>query len=299
KIGLALGVGTVRGFAHIGVLKALQEENIPVDYLAGSSMGAIVAGMYSAGVPVEELERIAKSFHVGKVANPSFKKSGLLDGEKIEKFLNKHIGHTSFDQLRIPLSVVCTDICTGDEIILADGSLKKALRASASFPGLFSPMHYAGRILVDGGLVNPVPASVVAGMGADIIIAVSVMRNVKQYIEYVLKKRNKHSFTQEHEKALSTANLIKLRKPSIVGLFRSLRKKTWTPNLVDILLQTVYIAEERIARSELLNVRVDILITPDFGDVAMFEFSKTDEIIARGKKETESKIPRLKELLEK
>lgn len=289
SLGLALGCGMARGFAHIGVLKALEQTGISVDFIAGSSMGALIGAAYATGYPVAEMEVQANKFGLKKfaaMAYPSFSRSGILDGKKIEKVLYPFIGDKTFEDCRIPINIVSTDICTGSEVIFSSGPLIPAIRASASSPGLFSPMKYNDMFLVDGGLINPVPANIVKRMGADIIIAVDVTRSVKSYTRFMRNKRG--------EKKKNDAKTSDKWTPS--SSFYD-RIKPWQPNIIDILLQTVYIAEEKIAHAQLHDIPIDIVLSPDFGHITMFDFNKSAEIISAGAQSAAAVLDKLKNLL--
>ncbi len=177
KIGLALGSGSSKGLAHIGVIKVLKENNIPIDFIAGSSIGALIGGFYAAGLDIKEIEKIALSVSWRKVFStlfePSFKK-GLIGGEKVKAFIESHIDGKNFEDCKIPFVAVATDLRTGEIVTLNNGEMAQAIRASISIPLVFKPVEMDDRILADGGLSAPVPAEIVRGMGADIAIAVNL-----------------------------------------------------------------------------------------------------------------------------
>jgi predicted acylesterase/phospholipase RssA/CRP-like cAMP-binding protein len=177
SIGLALSSGGARGLAHVGVLQVLEREGIPIDILVGTSVGSLIGGLYAAGHAVENVVRFALHFH-----NKLKLRSGLLDlclpprtglirGRRFRNYLEQVFQGITFEELKIPFYVVAADLLTGEEVILEKGSLADAVRASTSIIGIVSPHQYNGRYLVDGGAVNPLPASVLAEKGADIIIA--------------------------------------------------------------------------------------------------------------------------------
>lgn len=174
KIGLALGGGAARGYAHIGVLKILEREHIPVDLIAGTSMGSLVGAYYACGFRPSELEEIAIATKRRHITGIGFSKKGLLSTRKITQMLSRDIGSRTFQDLAVPLSVVATDILTGEEVVISAGSVKEAVLASISVAGVFPPREIDGRLLIDGGYVNQVPVSVVRNMGADFVIAVDV-----------------------------------------------------------------------------------------------------------------------------
>jgi NTE family protein len=179
KLGLVLSGGGARGLAHIGVLKALEANHIQIDYLAGTSMGGVIAAAYAAGLTPYNIEQIALSFQNNrellKLVDPAIPGAGLLRGEQVTKFFREHIGDRMFEDLHIPTGLVAVDIVSGTEVHFHTGSVIKALRATVSVPGLFDPVETDGQRLVDGGLLNNLPVDVAFALGADLVLAVDVM----------------------------------------------------------------------------------------------------------------------------
>lgn len=173
-VGVALGGGVVRGMAHIGVLQVLQEERIPIDIVAGTSVGSLVGAVFAGGFPLSDLENLAPTLSWPKLVGPTWPRDGLLSSAKLGKFVESLVGARQVQELKVPYAAVAVDRDTGDEVILREGPVGTAVRASTAIPGLFMPIESEGRRLIDGGLVNNVPASVVRAMGADIVIAVDV-----------------------------------------------------------------------------------------------------------------------------
>jgi NTE family protein len=176
EIGLALGSGGAKGLAHIGVIKALEENDISIDYISGSSIGALIGGVYAATKDVQRLEETVLNTDWKKIfslIDPALK-GGLLGGNKVKGFIEKYIVEESFEDLMIPLSVVTTNLKNGEPVIFKSGEISLAIRASISFPLLFRPVRTGKNILGDGGLSLPVPVSVVKAMGADVIVAVNL-----------------------------------------------------------------------------------------------------------------------------
>lgn len=172
RLGLALGGGFARGIAHIGVLKVLEENGLRPDYLAGTSVGSIIAGGYASGASVEELARIARRVRWKDFARWTVSRMGLASNERMEIFIRRYFRALRFEDLRIPLAVVATDLIHGKAVVFISGELGTALRASCAYPGLFLPVAYNGSLLVDGGLVWAVPTKPVADLGADIVVGV-------------------------------------------------------------------------------------------------------------------------------
>lgn len=178
KIGLALGGGGAKGLAHIGIIKALEAAGIKIDYIAGTSMGALVGGWYAATGDIRTLEDFIiniKRSDIFPVKEIIKRKDGaLFKGESIADKLRKELGNIKIEELKIPFAALATDAKNGDEVRLKNGDLVDAIRASAALPIIFAPIAIDGQLLMDGGLVNPVPADVVKDMGADYVIAVDV-----------------------------------------------------------------------------------------------------------------------------
>jgi len=187
KIGLALGGGGVRGLAHIGVLRVLEKYNIPVDFIAGTSIGAIVGAFYCASPNAKQLEKMAVSVPWKKLFDITLPTRGIVKGKIIDKFLKTHLGVTKFEELKIPLFVTATDIENNREIIFNKGNIVKAIHASSAMPGVFVPINNKGRILVDGGVIDPMPIGVLKDY-ADIIIAVNVNSIEETKKPYILEE---------------------------------------------------------------------------------------------------------------
>lgn len=176
KIGLALSGGGARGFAHVGVLKVLAEHSIPVDFIAGTSAGSFVGGAMASGMSIDEIVEVAEKIGWFSMVGFSYSPRGLLSNAAMGRFIKTHFPHLRFEDLPIPFSAVACDLETGEPVILSEtGDLISAIRASCAVPGVFVPVMENGRLLIDGGVVSPVPASTVKKMGADIVIAVDLM----------------------------------------------------------------------------------------------------------------------------
>jgi NTE family protein len=176
KIGLALGSGGSRGLAHIGVIKALEENNIPIDFIAGTSIGAMAGGFYAAGLGVKKMEDIVLETNwrrMFSLVDPRLKQ-GLITGEKVKTFIEGYVDGKKIEDCKIPFVAVATDLKTGEIVVLNKGEMAQAIRASISVPLVFKPVEIDGRTLADGGLSAPVPVEIVRAMGAEIVIAVNL-----------------------------------------------------------------------------------------------------------------------------
>ncbi len=178
KVGLALGSGAARGLAHIGVLEVLEREGIPIDMIAGTSMGAVVGALYAKGYGIEPMKSLVLELTARRLTyflDPALPKTGLIRGRKIEGTLKSIMADAEFSDLRIPFACVAADIDSGEEVVIKEGLVWEAVRASSSLPVILTVAKWEGRHLVDGGLLNPVPVSIVRAMGADFVIAVNVL----------------------------------------------------------------------------------------------------------------------------
>lgn len=172
KIGLALGGGFARGIAHIGVLRALEQNGIPIDYISGTSAGALAGIAYASGLPFEEVVNRAAALRFGNFGQWRFSWLGLASNQRLEFYPKRYLNISTFEELRIPVTIAATDLITGEPVYFDHGPLGPPLRASCAYPGLFQPVQYQGRTLVDGFVGATVPVEAVAKMGADVIIAV-------------------------------------------------------------------------------------------------------------------------------
>lgn len=176
KIGLALGSGGARGFAHLGVLKALQEHNISIDLIAGSSMGALVGCFYAFGHDLNQLIKLSVSFRRNFYLDITIPKMGFIEGKRVKHLVELFMQGKTLEQLKIPVCVVATDLQTGDKVEFKKGNIADCVRASIAIPGIFTPEKIDGRLLVDGGVVDKVPVASVKNMGADIVIGCDVSK---------------------------------------------------------------------------------------------------------------------------
>jgi NTE family protein len=181
KIGLALGGGFARGIAHIGVLRVLEQANIPIDYLAGTSVGALIAAAYAGGATLETMQRMGEATRFKDFAEWTVSWQGFASDTRLQHYLHRMTPVRSFHELRIPLTVVATDLMSGEPVYFTDGEIGPALCASCAYPGLFRPVERDGRLLVDGFLAAPVPVKAVRKMGADFVIAVNLSSMAKDH----------------------------------------------------------------------------------------------------------------------
>jgi len=174
KVGIALSGGGARGFAHIGALKVLVENDIPIDLVAGTSAGSIIGAAIAAGVSPGELEAIGEKLRYSSVVAPTVSRFGLLSNYRLGKFVEKKFGVSNFDDLKIPLAITAYDVVKNEGVIISSGDLRKAVRASSAVPRLFTPVRIGDKLLIDGGVFSPLPAKTAREMGADIVIGVDL-----------------------------------------------------------------------------------------------------------------------------
>ncbi len=266
KIGLALGSGAVRGLAHIGVLEVLETEGIPIDMIAGTSTGAAIGALYAQGKSASVIKSTALDLSWRRLASMidlTLPKTGFISGKRIKHWLELVIGRDiEFSDLGIPLACVATDIMTGEEIVLDHGSVLEGVRASISIPGIFTVVKLEGRYLVDGGLVNPVPVSVLKGMGANFIIAVNVIPDIRDRARPGGKKG--------------------------VEDFKE-------PNVISVIMQSIYIGAHALAKASLEGA--DVAIQPQIAHIGHFDFHQVQECILQGELATQGSIPEIKRKL--
>lgn len=306
KIGLALGTGSARGWAHIGVINALNEANIKVDYVAGVSIGAVVGAVYAAG-NINALEDVALQVNWKQILSfidIVFPKSGLIDGNKIADFIRMYIKAKNIEDLPLPFCAVSTDLTTGKEIMIKKGDIVEAVRASISTPGIFTPVIKDNMTLVDGGIVNSVPVSVVRKMGADIVIAVDLthdiisnrgigkIRTVSPKSMQMVKASDSRPIKKQ--KFLTSLN-TKIRSIDMSALthIKQWMKINTLPNIFEVLLGSLYIMEAQITSIQLKFDPPDLLIQPKLGHLRYLEFHRAQEAILEGYKATKSSLKNL------
>jgi len=314
SVGLVLGSGASRGWAHIGVIRALEEANISIDYIAGSSVGAYVGAIYASG-SLGSLEKFLLEMDGKKIFSyfdVVFPKSGLLNGSKrVQELFSMHTDAEKFSDLYIPVMMVATDLERGKKVILKSGSILKALRATMSYPGLFEPVRMGGRWLVDGGIVDPVPVGLARAMGARVVIAVDLNSRLvsrpKAYDTVLTAEDSKQTKPEtssaEGEKR---SELVKKMADFYENIEHSVRQKTsdilhrdvTSPDIVETVMTSVGIMQERITRTNLAVEQPDILIQPRLGELKMMNFDKIKHTIEEGYVGASEKIEDIKILLE-
>ncbi len=302
NIGLALGSGSARGLAHIGVIRALEESGIKIDCVAGTSIGALIGSVYASG-KLEDLEKVYLDFDWKKIAyffDIVFPKSGLIDGNKVADFVREYVHAETIEHLPLPFQAVATDIGTGEEIAMDRGDVIEAVRASISVPGIFTPVRRNGRVLVDGGLINPVPVSTARSMGAKLVIAVDlnheiVARKAPKNLPKASKSSEQNSFVETLSrmggaKYLAAVERINLGLQSMdnpaLNQIQAWLAEESLPNIFEVLLSSINVMETQITCTRLHLDPPDLLIQPKLGHIRFLEFNRAEEIINIGYEET-------------
>ena len=280
KIGLALGSGASRGWSHIGVINALLEEGIEPDVVCGTSVGAMVGASYAAGnlEKLQEWVTGTSRSEIYRFFDIKFSQTGFVDIGRLEDFLHKCVADedVTIDELSKPFAAIATDLDSGREVLLRDGSVANAVRASMSLPGLFPPVRDDGRWLVDGGLVNPVPVSACHVLGAEVVIAVNLNSDI------VGKTLKRTVATPAPEEAGLLQSLKKQAKEYSSSLFSSSDSEETPPGLLSVVSSSINIFQDRITRSRLAGDPADVVLSPKLSDVGLLEFGKAPEAMKTG-----------------
>jgi len=305
SVGVALGGGAARGFAHIGVLKVLREAGFTVDVVAGTSIGAVVGGCYIAG-KLDELEIWARSLTKRRVLGLldfSLGGGGLIAGSRLSQLLLRDLGLLTIEDLPIPFAAVATEIGPGHEIWLTKGNLVRALRASYALPGIFEPVKIGGRWLMDGALVNPVPVSTARALGARVVIAVNLNGELAGR-GAVVPAHGAHADDDEppvertlRNGAIGAATALIKRQlgfspPSVMP------RGPRTPGISAVMMDAFNITQDRISRSRLAGDPPDVMIGPRLGRVGLFDFHRAGDIIDIGADATARSLEAIRDAVE-
>ena len=301
EIGIALGSGIARGWAHIGVIKRLVHAGFTPHIIAGSSIGAVVGASYATGhlAEIENFARTLTKSRIFSLLDIAFRGAGLLGGRKLNDELYKYMGGEKIENLQKIFIAVTTELATGHEIWLRKGSLVDALRASYALPGLFSPVHIDGRWLIDGALVNPVPSSVCRAWGARVVIAVNLNRDAFGKSSTSQAVFNENNEAQKNEINLKSSKPHDERPTRQKLLHQIFGSANQTPGMTTVLLAALNIMQDRLARSRLAGDPPDISISPKVGHISLLDFESADEAIALGEEATEKILPQLEEAVKR
>jgi NTE family protein len=316
QVGLALGSGGARGWAHIGVIRALQEEGIGIRCIAGASIGALVGAIYCAG-ELDDLEDFVRDLRWRDLLtyfDMVFPTSGLLDGNRVYELLSEHMQAMQIQDAAIPFCCVATDLIRGEEVQLRSGCMVDAVRASISVPGIFTPFCDGDRYLGDGGIVNPVPVDVARDLGAELVIAVNLNRNHRSgglaepaepselgqsCSQEVMERTRSDGANQRRE------TFLRSLQQRFENLQDSLNAKVdqWLdaedpgPNIFEVIGTSLNVMEQQVTRGRLEVHVPDLLVEPALQDVAIFDFHEASRIIALGQRAMRDQLPALRKLL--
>jgi len=293
RIGLALGSGAARGWAHIGVLRALGEAGIEADVLCGTSIGALVGGVFLTR-HLDALEAWARDLNKLKIVGYlDFQLSGggMIGGQRLLSVMERYLADATIESLPVPFTAVATDLVSGHEVWLRSGRLMEALRASFSLPGIFAPVKFDGRWVVDGAMVNPLPVSVCRAMGAEIVIAVNLHADV-------LGRNRMPGSNLPRAAGFDLLNELPEGPPAgaLGGILHHVfGRAPQAPSLFGVMVQSLNIMQDRITRSRLAGEPPDVAINPKLGHIGLLEFDRAAESIEEGREAVRRVLPDLRD----
>jgi len=303
-IGIALGGGAARGFAHIGIMRTLIAHGIVPNVVVGTSIGAVVGGAYAAG-HLDTLEEWARSLQPRNILgylDIRLNGSGLIGGDKLAAQLESAIGQTLIEELPLKFATVATEVRTGHEIWLTHGRVVDAMRASYALPGIFSPVLVGDRWLVDGALVNPVPVSAARALGAEIVIAANLSSDIFTHSTTIYAHGPS---TQESEDGAPEAAVEPVPPKrgfgKLFSLERSMKREFFgsggRPGISTVMVDAFNIMQDRITRARLAGDPPDMLISPRVGQIGWFDFHRAGDLIAYGARAAERAIDSIQEAI--
>lgn len=303
KLGLALGGGAAKGWAHFGVIRVLREVGLAPDVVAGTSIGSLVGGAYCAGYD-QELEQWVRQLQWQEVLGMLDLRfsGGLIHGQKVMAHLEEGMRETSIESLNPQYAAIATDVESGHEVWLRNGDLLTAIRASIALPGLFSPIKLQGRWLVDGGLVNPTPVSVCRAMGADVVIAVDL--TALPVFRAAPRDDTREPATETAANENATTDVWR-SADKFFGLIQGAVDRMQVqkggedeslPSTLDVMLKSLDILVHRVARSRIAGEPADLLISPQVEQIALMEFHRANEAIDLGYQEALRFQPELEQI---
>ncbi|MDD5561567.1 MAG: patatin-like phospholipase family protein [Candidatus Omnitrophica bacterium] len=287
-VGLVLGVGVGYGFCHIGVLKVIEEEKIPIDIIAGSSIGSLIASLWAIGKSSQEILEITSKFrqpkHIWALIDITFPRLGFIKGNKLRRFLKKHFGDKTFYDVRLPLKIIASDVHKKEPRILDKGLLVDAIMASCSMPGVFTPFKFKEDVLFDGGVTNPLPTESLMQIGVKKIIAVNVTPSREDIVRQLVKLK---------EDVLPGQAVSAQKNKPLNWLGRL--KNIFKLNIVDIIFSSVEVLQSEVARRE--GELADIVLHPDTAGLFWLELHRADEFARRGEIEARNNLDKIWQLV--
>ncbi|RKQ71466.1 NTE family protein [Litorimonas taeanensis] len=303
-LGLALGGGVARGWAHIGAIRALIEAGIKPDIIAGTSIGAVVGAAYLAG-NLDALEEWARSLNRRKVMgymDVRWGGSGLMRGERLARVMRHYFKDMKIEDFDRKFAAVTCDLRTGYEVWLQNGALIPAIRASYALPGAFEPVKVDGRFMIDGALVNPVPVSTCRALGAHMVIAVSLNGDAfgpigTSHEIHFDDEDDDVNFGDPLELASQSLNKLRPDRLLLKSMIGDVRPGK-SPKMGSVMMGTLNIVMDRISRSRLAGDPPDVFIAPRIGHIGMMEFTRAEELIERGYRAMQHEIPLIKSVMD-
>lgn len=291
KIGLALGGGAARGWAHIGILRTLEKAGIRPDVIAGTSMGALAGGAWAAN-RLDQLEEFARSMTKRRMfgfLDWRIGGNGLISGGRLASLLELNFGESSIEKLPVKYAAIATELSSGHEIWLTRGNLIQSMRASYALPGIFTPIKIGGRWLVDGALVNPIPVSAARALGARVVIAVNLHSDVFGKGTVIQDSGPSAEDMQDEPPLPAPATKPRNLFGNVFGLPR---RRVQTPSdgprgISAVMMDAFNITQDRISRSRLAGDPPDVMISPRLNNVGLFEFYRAEESIKAGEEAAE------------
>ncbi|ACL59969.1 patatin-like phospholipase family protein [Methylobacterium nodulans] len=302
KIGLALGGGAARGWSHIGAIQALEEAGLTIDVVAGCSIGAAVGACYAGG-KLGELRNFALSLTKRRVMGLldfHLSGSGLIAGERLRQLLERDLGGRRIETLPITFATVATELGTGHEIWLTKGCVVEAVRASYALPGIFDPVKIAGRWLMDGALVNPVPVTVARALGADVVLCVNLNGDIRVRGTVIQAHGADESVVDAAAaEAVEQLPAAPRRWPRLRGVRQP--KPRLDPGMpggiASVMVDAFNITQDRISRSRLAGDPPDVMINPKLAQMGLFEFHRAEECIELGRQAAQKMLPEIHEVV--
>ncbi|HLW92531.1 MAG TPA: patatin-like phospholipase family protein [Roseiarcus sp.] len=293
KIAVVLGAGAARGWAHIGALQELEAAGVSPDIVVGASIGAVVGGCYAAG-RLDELEAFSRSLTkrgVLGLMDVSFAGGGLIGGARLRGRLEKVFAGVKIEDLPMQFAAVATELGSGNEIWLTQGALVDSMRASYALPGVFEPVRWGGRWLIDGALVNPVPVALARAMGAEKVIAVNIVSDMLGRGATLRDPKEGDAAAQEATAEAvveqvaggSVGDMLGMRRGAALLRRQFTSGQSGAPGIATVMLDAFNITQDRITRSRLAGDPPDVLITARLGKIGLFEFHRAEELIALGR----------------
>lgn len=297
-VGLALGGGVARGWAHIGAIKALMEANIEIDIISGTSIGALVGGFYVTG-KIATLEKWALTLNKNKVFNYldiQWGGTSIIRGQRLSRVLKSHFRNINIEDVPQRFIAVSCDLKTGEEIWLQSGSILKAIEASYALPGIFEPVRINGKYLIDGALANPVPVSACRSYGANIVIGIGLNDYGGNGTSSNNEISNPRTLKKSRENFIGKLiqKVYNFRPEKILmDLFFRKNTKNKKPKLGMVMIDALDLTMDRLARNCLAKNPADIYITPEISHIGMLEFTKVEDLINLGYEAVKKEIPHI------